>query len=315
MKWIIRIGALLVGIVVLLGVIGFIAINKITKAGIEQGGTYAMGVDTKLKSVNIGLFSGSMSMDGLSIDNPEGFKAEHFFSLGDGEVQVGLGSLMDDTVEVPVLKLNDIDLALEKDKGKANYQVILEHLAEVTGGGDEQPDEPAEEEEGKRFIVRELVITDVKVKAEVIGDISVPIVIPEIKLTDVGSDGEGVTMGDLTGIIMTSIMATVVESAGDILPAGIGEGLQGGLAAVGDLGEFGVEVIGDVTAVAGEAVEEAAKVIGESAEQAGEAAKAVTEGAGEAVDEASKAVESIGEGLGGLLGGKKTDEETSDNKE
>lgn len=315
MKWIIRIGVLLVGIVILLGVIGYVSINKIAKAGIEQGGTYAMGVETKLKDINLGLLSGEVTMAGLSIDNPEGFKADQFLSLGDGEVQVTLGSLMDDVVEVPVLRLNDIDMALEKDKGKANYEVILEHLAKVTGGG-EEPTEPAGEGEAKRFIVRELVITDVKVKAEVIGDISVPIVIPEIKMTDVGSDGEGVTLGDLSGIIVTSIMATVVETAGDILPAGIGEGLQGGLAAVGDLGEFGVQVIGDVTTAAGEVVSQAAEAIGEGAEQVGEAAKAVGEGVGNVGKEAGKTVDSIGEGIGGLLGGKKKkDEETPDDKQ
>jgi len=298
MKWIIRIGVLLVVIVVLLGVIGVIAINKITKTGIERGGTYAMGVETKLSDISVGLLSGSVSLDGLAIDNPEGFKSDHFFQLGDGSVAVTLGSLMEDTVEIQSLKLNNIDMALEKDGGKANYEVILEHLAEVTGGGDE-PAEPTEDEaEGKKFIVRELVITDVKVKAEVIGGMSVPIVIPEIKMTDVGSDGEGVTLGDLTGIIMTTIMASVVESAGDLLPEGIGEGLQGGLAAVGDLGSFGVEVVGDVSAMAGEVAGQAAEALGEGAEKLGESAGEVGEKAGEAVDK-------IGEGLGGLLGGKK----------
>lgn len=323
MKWIIRLGAVLIGIVVLVGVIGYISINKIAKAGVEHGGTYALGVDTKLKDINVGVLSGSLSMNGLSIANPEGFKADHFLSLGDGNVQVSLGSLMSDQVDVPVLKLSDIQIDLEKDKGKANYDVILEHLAKVTGG--EEPSQPAEKTGGKKFVVHELLIKNVKVNAQVIGGISVPVVIPEIKLTDVGSDGEGVTLGDLSGIIVTSILATTVETAGDILPGGIGEGLQGGLKAVGDLGNFGVQVIGDVTTAAGEVVGKAAEVVGEGAKQAGEAVKAVGDTANQTVGEAGKAVgdvgkeagkavESIGEGLGGLLGGKKKDEKPADEK-
>jgi len=297
MKWIKRVVVLLVLVVVLVAVIGVIAIDRLTKAGVENGGTYAMGVETKLNSIHVGLFSGSVSLDGLSIANPEGFKSENFMSLGDGSVDVTLGSLMGDKVEVPSLKLNNINLALEKDEGKANYQVILDHLAKVTGGGEEPAPDTAEE--GKKFVIKELVITDVNVKAEVIGGISVPIKIPEIRMTDIGTDSDkGVLLKDLSGIILTAILATVVEQAGDVLPGGIGEGLQGGLAAVGDLGDFGMEVIGDVSAQAGEMVGEAAEKLGEQAEVLGEKADEAKEKAGEAVDKLS-------EGLGGLMGGKK----------
>ncbi len=295
MKWVKRIVVLLVVVVVVVGVIGYVAIDKITKAGIEQGGTYAMGVETKLDGIHLGLLSGSVSMDGLSVANPEGFKSDHFLSLGDGSVEVSLGSLMGDKVEIPRLALNDIDMALEKDGGKANYQVILDNLAKLSSG--EAP--PAEETEGKRFVINELVITEVNVKAEVIGGVSVPIYIPEIRLTDIGSDSDkGVLMKDLAGIIVTAIMATVVQQAGDVLPAGIGEGLQGGLAAVGDLGDFGMQVIGDVSTQAGEIAGQAAEQLGEGVEQAGEAAQQVGEEVNEAVDK-------LGEGLGGLFGSDK----------
>ncbi len=301
MKWIKRIVVLLVLVVVLVGVIGVIAIDRLTKAGIEQGGTYAMGVETKLNSIHVGLFSGTVSLEGLSIANPEGFKAENFMSLGDGSVEVTLGSLMGDKVEVPLLTLNHINLVLEKDKGTANYQVILDHLAKMTGGGDE-PVEDAGAEEGKKFVIKELVITDVRVKAEVIGGMSVPITIPEIRLTDIGTESDkGVLLKDLSGIILTAILSSVVEQAGDLLPGGIGEGLSGGLAAVGDLGSFGVQVIGDVTAQAGEMAGKAAEKLGEGAEVLGEKAK-----------EAGEAVGKLSEGLGGLFGGKKEKQEASE---
>jgi hypothetical protein len=286
MKWIKRIVVLVVLVVVVVGAIGYIAVDRIAKAGIEQGGTHAMGVETKLDGIHVGLFSGSVSMDGLSIENPEGFKADHFMSLGDGSVDVTLGSLMGDKVEVPMLQLNDIDLSLEKDGGKANYQVILDHLASVSGGQNEPVEDTGEE--GKKFVIKELVITDVKVQAEVIGGMSVPITIPEIHLTDIGTDSDkGVLLKDLSGIILTAILTSVVEQAGDVLPGGIGEGLQGGLAAVGDLGDFGMKVVGDVTAQAGEMVDEAAEKLGEEVDQA---------------------MDKVTEGLGGFLGNKKDKE-------
>jgi hypothetical protein len=306
MKWIKRIVILLVLVVVVVAVIGVVMIDRIAKHGVEQGGSYAMGVTTKLDGIHVGLLSGSVSLDGLSVENPEGFKADHFLKLGDGSVEVSLGSLMGDTVEVPSLKLNHIDIALEKDKGKANYDVILENLAKVTGS-DAEP--APDEAEGKKFVIRELIITDVNVKAEVIGGMSVPVKVPEIRLTDIGTESDkGVLLKDLSGIIVTAILATVAEQAGDILPGDIGKGLQGGLAAVGDLGEFGVQVVGDVTAQASQIVGETAEKLGETAGQVGEAAKSVG-------DEAGKAVDKLGEGLGGLLGGKKDEAKTTEEKQ
>jgi len=297
MKWIKRIVVLVVLVIVVVGVIGYIAIDRITKAGIEEGGTYAMGVETKLDSIHLDPFSGKVALNGLSIANPKGFKADHFMSLGDGSVELSLGSLMGDKVEVPSLKLNHINLALEKDKGTANYQVILDHLAEVTGGGEEPAADTSGE--GKKFVIKELVITDVKVKAEVIGGVSVPITIPEIKLTDIGSESsKGVLLKDLSGIILTAILSSVVEQAGDILPGGIGEGLQGGLAAVGDLGDFGKQVVGNVTAQASEVVGKATEKLGEGAQQVGDKAKQATKQVNQTMDK-------VGQGLGGLLGGKK----------
>ncbi len=305
MKWIKRIVVLVVLVVVVVGVIGYVMIDRIAKTGIQEGGTYAMGVETKLDGIHVGLLSGKVSLDGLSVANPEGFNADHFMSLGDGSVEVTLGSLMGDKVEVPLLTLNHINLSLEKDKGTANYQVILDHLAEVTGGSDE-PAEDTGAEEGKKFVINELVITDVRVKAEVIGGMSVPITIPEIRLTDIGTESDkGVLLKDLTGIILTAILTSVVEQAGDLLPGGIGEGLQGGLAAVGDLGDFGVQVVGDVTAQASEMAGKAAEKLGESAGQIGDKLG----GAGE---EASKAADKLTEGLGGLLGGKKDKKEAAE---
>ena len=105
MKWIIRIVIVLMLVVMVLGVVGYVMLDKLTKKGIERGGTYAMGVETKLDGIHIGLLSGSVSMNGLSVANPEGFKADHFMSLREGNVDVALTSLMGDKVEVALIKL------------------------------------------------------------------------------------------------------------------------------------------------------------------------------------------------------------------
>src|SRR5205814_1980323 len=102
-------------LLVILLVVGLLFfVDSAAKAGIQRGGTYAMGVDTSVSSVSIGLLSGKLSMSGLKVANPTGFKSDRFMSLGQGDVAVSLGSLTKDTIIVPTLALDTIDVGLEK---------------------------------------------------------------------------------------------------------------------------------------------------------------------------------------------------------
>lgn len=259
----------LAGIVVLLvagAVIVVSAIDGIARKAIEQGGTYALGADTKVSSVNVGLLSGEFSMAGLTVKNPAGgpgFASPHFLSLGKGGVGVSLGTLRENTVELPHLSLSNLDVNLEKKDGKTNYGAILEHLKQTTGGGETKPaSKPAADE--KRFIIHDLDIQNVAVHVDLLGGpaalssatkLTVPI--ERIKLSDVGKTGtgvggSGVTLSELTGIIVKAVLAAASQNGGGIIPADVLDDLKGQLAAFGDLDKLKM----DVTAKAKEKVEE-----------------------------------------------------------
>jgi len=109
--------------------------NAAARKGVEAGATYALGVNTTLQSASVGIFSGKFGLTGLKVANVQGYKADKFLSLGEGNVAVSLGSLMKDTIEVPTFSLDTIELNLEKKEGKANYQVIMDNLGRPTRAG------------------------------------------------------------------------------------------------------------------------------------------------------------------------------------
>ena len=192
-KWVIRIViALVVVVVVVLGGV-FFYINSLAKTAIEKGATYAMGVQTTVGSVNVGLLRGQLDLSDLDIANPPGFTGERFLGLGHGDVAVSLGSLTKDTVEIPHIRLKKINLDLEEAGGKANFAIILHNLSKLS-----KSDSSADKKEGKGYIVREILLTDINVNATVEGQ-RLPITIDQIKLNDVGSgDGQGVNMEELS---------------------------------------------------------------------------------------------------------------------
>lgn len=143
-------------------------------------------------------------------------------------------------------------------------------------------------------MIKEVVVSDVNVEADLLGggDLTkVHVPIKEIRLTDVGSGGgneRGVSMSELTGVLVEAILAAVVANAAD---------LPGDLA--NDLGPMvknldGLKGIG-ATFTSGDGI---AKIL------SGDPAKALQD-AGKGLEGAGKDIGKTVEGLGDLFGGKK----------
>ena len=154
-------GGLLLVVVALVATL--IMIDSVAKTGIEKGGSYALGVPTALDSASIGIASGKFGLSGLAVDNPQGFEGK-FLKLGDGGVEVSLGSLMKDTVVLPRLALSDVELDLKRTSSGSNYGIILDNLKKLESG---EKAKPKEEKPGKTFKISEVVIRPRKGSARI----------------------------------------------------------------------------------------------------------------------------------------------------
>ncbi len=285
--------------VIVLVAAALLGIDRIARVGVETAGTYALGVQTTLGSMDVGLLSGRVGMSALDVANPEGFTSPHFLRMDDGRVAVTLGSLMSDRVEVPELTLSGIDMSLERKQGRSNYQTILDGLKKFESA-EAAPKPAAKQESGKKFVIAQAVISDVTVTVDMLGigggSTSMPVKIERIELKDIGSDSAGgVQLAELSAILTKAILAAVVSKAGGVLPAEITGELSAGLDGLRSLGGSAVTVVGNVTAT-----------VGGEVKQLGTAGKDLLEGVGTTGSEAGR---KVGEGLKGLLPGKKKEDE------
>ena len=265
-------------VLIVLTAIGvFVYLDTAAKAAVEKGGTYATGVTTTLKSADVKPFAGQFAMDGLNVANPDGYDTKHFMTLASGDVALSLGSLMDDTIRLPHLKLSDIDMNLVKKDGKANYQTILDNLKKLSP---EKPDPNA-----KKYVIETVDIRNVNVHVNMLGQ-NVDVPIETITLKNVGTGGQGVDIAQLSGVLIKSIFTAVVQQGGGLIPTDLLGDLTKGLGDLANLDKLG----------------EIADIGGEIAGKAGDAAQ-------QAADEAKKKAEELAnkakEGLGGILGGDK----------
>ncbi len=267
---------------VIAAVLGVVFVDRIAKSGVEKGGTYALGVETRVNSVSLGIFSGQCSLSGLSVNNPPGFKKPLFMDLRLAELTISPSSLQKPIIEIPTLAFSDIRLDLEKANGKSNYQTILDNLSRF------QTSSPQNNQGGeKKFIIKEVTISNVNVHLDLLGlggDLTaLDVPIDRITLKNVGSDGSGVDTGELTGIVVRAVLAAAVEKGGGLIPSDIAGELSSQLGRLGNLGDMGVQAAGQET-------------------------KTVTE-LGKAVDgigkQAEKTADELKKGIEGLFPGKK----------
>ncbi|HKJ25365.1 MAG TPA: hypothetical protein VKB65_11120 [Myxococcota bacterium] len=280
---------IVVAVLALLVGVPLFYLDSLAKDALESGASETFGTTTTLGSVRLGLITGKVGLGNLRVRNPEGWEAKNFFTIGKGRFGVNLSDFLEEEVAVPELVLEDVYLSLERGPGSSNYGTILAHMQKG-------PPPPPSDEPGKRFVIRDLRIRDVEadLRFDAPGpvDKELKVLIPEIRLRNLGSDTEGgMLVSQLWATVMRGVLAAVVREAG-----GAGGFITRDLA--GDLSRLGnvpFQVIGDATSVGGEIAVEAGKKAGEAL---GEATGGALGNAGELGEAAGGAVK---RGLGGLL--------------
>lgn len=292
MKWLLRIGLLVVLLVVVAAIAGVIMIDSIAKTAVTKGAAFATQTDVECESVDVSIFGAAATIDNLDIKNPDGpfrDKFDSFLVLGNASAEVSAGSVMSDLVEVPEVELNDITISLVSfDDGSKNYEVILESLKRFQGDGPP----PEETEEGKKFVIKLTTINRITVNYDFAKDPAVG-VLPARGTLEIAFDepmiienlGQGgVPMSQITADLITDILVQVTANMATQLGdqfAGHLQGLTGSLVDTLGAGEF-AETLGELNLGEG-----AADLIG-----------GIGEGAGSVVD-----------GIGGILGGDEDEED------
>jgi len=297
----------LVVVVAIVGLVafGFSQIDALAKRLVEEGGTYATGVNTSVDGVDVGIGAGTLTMTALEIDNPEGYTSDHFLAMGSAFTSVDYKTVSKPAIRVPEVTLSGIDVNLDKTGGRANYQVILDNLKRFESGEPTQP--KPKSGEGQKVVIDHLKIENISVSlvgvpgiSQVAGDVSVKV--PLVELKGVGGE-EGMTFGELTNLVVKTVLSAVVSAGGGIIPGDILGELTGGLGQLSSISDMGVEVLGDL----GGSIGDMGKQVMEGAQQqVDEAVKGVQGEAGKAVDDAAKKAKDT---LGGILGGNKDEDD------
>lgn len=250
---------ILIGILVALVVVVIVAVVAVSmfldsgiKKGVETYGPQLTKVDVKLDAVSLSLLSGSGSIKGLVVGNPEGYKSPNAISVGKANLSVSPGSLFSDKIVIKSVRVEAPEITFELGSGGNNLKKIMANVEAATGGsaGSKDAKAPAgEQKPAKKLQVDEFVLTGAKVRvgATALGG-TAPISLPDITLKDLGTGPEGITPAELTKRVLSAITESTTKAA---------------TGAVGEIGKGAVDAAKDVGKGATDAAGKAVKGIGD----------------------------------------------------
>jgi hypothetical protein len=262
---------ILVGVLVLLLVIGIVAAIMSLDSGIEkaveEGGSYALKVPVELESVSVSILSGKASLKGLSIANPEGFETPRAVYLGEVALEIKLGSVTSEVIEIPEVRIIKPELTVEGSLKGSNISKLManidETMKEMSSGESGEPAEkptekPAEEKPAgpeQKYKIGRVLVTDatLKLSAKFMNGRESSATIKKIEIVP---GDEPMTMAELLKKVIGDIMKEGAKNPGQIGKMMGGLVINSGLGSV----ENATEAVKTGTEKATEATKKATEV-------------------------------------------------------
>ena len=204
------------------------------EAAAEELLTEAVGTEVAIASVDVALTKGEMTIRGLTVANPEGFRTEHAFEADEVRVAVELGTLLEDTVVVREITVEKPLVTYELGPGGSNLQAIRQNVGSVAGSGEASSrDTPT-----RQILVEDLYIRDGRVAASAVflKGKSWKVPLPDIHLENISSAGGGIATADVIEKVTSELLANARRSVapirelagevGDRITAGAGKVLE-----------------------------------------------------------------------------------------
>jgi uncharacterized protein involved in outer membrane biogenesis len=195
------------------------SLDGLIKRGVETFGPKFAGVNIKIDSVNLYLLTGSGTVKGLVVANPEGFKTPSAIQVGSTSVSLRTASLLSDKIVIHSIKLLGPQVTFETDLRKNNLSKLLDNVQAATGGGQEANTNQPSAKPSKKLQVDDFLLQGGKVLVSVstMGGASGSVALPEVHLTNLGTGPDGITPAELTKEVLAAIQKSAAQAASGVV--------------------------------------------------------------------------------------------------
>lgn len=222
---------------ILLGILGVVlviaalvaiglSLDKIIKQAVEKAGPAITKVDVTLDRVDLSLLSGEGALHGFSVGNPEGYTSPTSIRVGSASLALRPSSLMADKVVIRHIRLDAPVITFEGSLRGNNLNDLIKGMQSGKDQPGEEPaspeEAPADEAASRKLEIDEFSLTGAKVNVKIkeLGNETKTLVLPDIRMTNLGTGPDGITAAEVTRLILTEVvrktLQVVMESGGDL---------------------------------------------------------------------------------------------------
>ena len=201
-------------IVVTLIVIG-VNLGRIVKNAIEVYGPKMTQTTVSVDKVTLSLLTGSAKVTQLSVGNPQGYKSPN--AIAAGTIAVGLNpmSLLSDKIVIRSIRLESPEVTFEGGLTGNNLSQILDNInSSGKSSGTVSTNVATQPKPEKKYQVDDLLISGAKAQVILTSPVQrqVSLTLPDIHLTNLGTEGDGITASDLSKRVLNAIVTATLQT-------------------------------------------------------------------------------------------------------
>jgi hypothetical protein len=189
-------------------------LGGIVRAGVNKFGPGITQTKVELKSASLSPLSGDGTLTGLAVGNPTGWSNANAFYLGKVHVAMEPFSVFKDHIVINDLVIEDPEFLYETKIVSSNINDLLKNIEQSMGAKGSEP--KTKSGQPVKMEVKHLLIRNGKVTVG-LGASAIPLPLPEIELTNIGTAEGGVTPAQVAFAIMRSVTTNVVAAASQAL--------------------------------------------------------------------------------------------------
>lgn len=216
-------GGIFVGLMIAL-VIFMISIGSIVKVAINSVLPEITGTPCSIGMCTFNPVLGKVTIRNLNIGNPEGYAKENAFELGKLVIDVGLGSLLSNKIQIEEITVDSMNVDYEIKLTETNISVIKGNINKYSKSDTPETveDEPKKDEEAtsetedeKKLQIDLFQFTNSSVIMGTGGG-TVRLPLGDIILKDLGKDSpDGITAGELSQKVFPALYESILTAVKD----------------------------------------------------------------------------------------------------
>ena len=201
-------GLLVVALVIYIGLTFFL--GSVVTTAVNRMGPSITKTSVVLQSANLSPLTGSGTLRGLAVDNPQGWSKGRVFYLGKIHVSMKPFSIFGDHIIVDEIDIDQPEFTYETKIFSSNLGDLLKNIKESTGSSDKSAAGKADSKPVK-IEVRHFRLTNGKVKVGV-GAAALALPMPPVELSNLGTKEGGITPDQMAAAVLSSVTGSVVSA-------------------------------------------------------------------------------------------------------